>query len=229
MVGARQIPKLALSLAIVLFPSVVFGRQSTPPRAQTPEAKAKDNDLLTKIWEGIQGAQSKFTTGCGTVTETRNSSLLRVPLVLHGKFCASGMDKFSLEYSDPEPVRLIYNGDYLNVTTGKESKTTEILKIGDHVRKTQAYFSKENSIRNLKENFVITANESAGSYEMRFVPRSQRFKQKINYLVVTLVRDTFLLRTLEIDGKSGVNSRFEIRIDALNQKLNEELFRIDKK
>jgi hypothetical protein len=63
---------------------------------------------------------------------------------------------------------------------------------------------------------------------MRFVPRSQRFKQKLNYLVVTLNRDDFLLRALEIDGKSGVNSVFRIQIESLNIRLGEELFKVYK-
>ena len=216
MVTVGEIVRLVLTVAMVLVPAVGCARQETSAYAQTSGAKPRNNDdLLAKIWAGIQDAQARYSTGCGTVTETRTSSLLKVPLVFHGKFCASRMDKFRLEYSDPEPVLLIYNGDYLNVTTGKEGKTTEILKIGDHVRKTQAYFSRENSIRNLKENFTITVTESPGAYDMKFVPRSQRFKQRINYLEVTLGRTNFLLRALEIDGKSGVNSRFDIRIDAL--------------
>jgi hypothetical protein len=195
--------------------------------AATPAQRDTD-ELLMKIWNGVQEAQAKNTSGCGLITETRTSKLLRLPLVLHGRFCASGMDRFFLAYSDPEPVQLVFNRDTLNVTTGKESKNTEVIKIGNHVKRTQAFFSKENSIRNLKESFAITAKETPTTYEMRFVPRSQRFKQKLNYLVVTLHKDTFLLRDLEIDGKSGVTSVFQVQIESLNIRLGEEVFKVYK-
>jgi hypothetical protein len=229
MTGVTRFVKWTVLVAVGLAPGPAFG--PPPARAQAPAlapARKDADDLLMRTWNGIQEAQTKNTTGCGTIVETRTSTLLRVPMVFHGRFCASGMDKFFLEYSDPEPVRLIFNRDYLNVTTGKSGKTTEVMKIGSHVKRTQAFFSKENSIRNLKEAFAITAKETPGTYEMRFVPRSQRFKQKLNYLVVTLNRDNFLLRSLEIDGKSGVNSVFRIQIESLNIRLGEELFKVYK-
>ena len=225
----RAIKKIisAMISAVLLCPGFALSQKEAAATSQDEDKAGKDNDLLlTRVWEGIQEAQAKYTTGCGTLTETRTSKLLKVPLVFHGRFCASGMDKFFLEYLEPEPVRLVFNRDYLNVTTGKGDKTTEVIKIGDHVKKTQAYFSRGNSIRNLKEQFSITVRESPGAYEMRFVPRSRRFRQKLNCMVVVLGRDNFLLRTLEIDGTSGVNSVFRIEMEAVNLVLGENMFRV---
>ncbi len=70
---------------------------------------AQSDDLLTRIWDGVQQAQKKYTSGCGTITETRTSSLLVKPMVLHGRFCAEGTTRFMLEYSDPVPFRILFN------------------------------------------------------------------------------------------------------------------------
>jgi hypothetical protein len=229
MTGVTRFVKWTVIVAISLATDPAFGPRPACSQIPAIAPMRKDaDDLLMKIWNGIQEVQTKSKTGCGTIVETRTSKLLRVPLVFHGRFCASGMDKFFLEYSDPEPVRLVFNQDNLNVTTGKDNKTTEVMKVGNHVKRTQAYFSKENSIRNLKEAFTITAKETPETYEMRFVPRSQKFKQKLNYLVVTLDRDSCLLRALEIDGKSGVNSVFQIQIESLNLRLGDEMFKVYK-
>lgn len=229
MTGATRFVQWTVLVVVSLAAGPAFAPRPACGQISAVAPARKDaDDLLMKIWNGIQEAQTNNKTGCGTIVETRTSKLFRVPLVFHGRFCASGMDKFFLEYSDPEPVRLVFNQDNLNVTTGKGSKTTEVMKVGNHVKRTQAYFSKENSIRNLKETFTITAKETPGTYEMRFVPRSQRFKQKLNYLVVTLNRDSCLLRTLEIDGKSGVNSVFQIQIESLNLRLGDEMFKVYK-
>jgi outer membrane lipoprotein-sorting protein len=187
---------------------------------------AGDDALLQRIWDGVQEAQNKYASGRGTITETRTSALLARPLVFHGKFFAAGMTKFSVEYSGPEPIRVVFNRDYLNVTTGKERPNTEVIQIGDHVRRTQAYFSRGNSLANLKQNFAISAREERAAYEMKLVPKSSRFKKRINYVIVRLSKPGFLLRTLEVDGTSGVNSRFDIQLDALNVAIDEKVFRV---
>jgi len=44
------------------------------------------DDLLNRIWDGVQQAQKKYTSSCGSVTETRTSNLMVKPMVLNGKF-----------------------------------------------------------------------------------------------------------------------------------------------
>ena len=190
-------------------------------------ALGQDEALLGRVWDGVQAAQNKYKATCGTVTETRTSALLARPLVFHGKYCAEGMNKFSLEYTGPDAIRLRYNDDYLNVTTthGGE-KRTEVLVVGQQVRRTQAYFSRENSIQNLKRNFTITLREDGRIYEMKLVPKSSRFANRVNYVVVRLLKESFLLSSLEVDGKSGVHSTYDIQVTDLNPRIDEEMFHV---
>ena len=81
------IPRLlAALLAFFIFPGVLAGQS---------------DDLLNRVWDGIQQAQKNYKSMCGTITETRNSSLMVKPLVLRGKFCAEGTTKFALDYFEP--------------------------------------------------------------------------------------------------------------------------------
>jgi hypothetical protein len=187
---------------------------------------AQSDDLLMHIWNGVQQAQGKFTTGCGSVVETRTSRLMVKPMVLRGKFCAEGMTRFSLEYFAPNALRIRFNTNYLNATSGDGQ--TEVLEIGSGVRRAQSAFSRENSIEGLKKNFTITATESGREYELKFVPRSETFRRRMNYLVVKLDKRDFLPRSLEVDGKSGVNSVFRIDFTSLNAKLPAETFEVSK-
>jgi outer membrane lipoprotein-sorting protein len=183
------------------------------------EAQPKDapsGDLLSRIWDGVQQAQNKYASACGKITETRTSKLLVKPLVFHGKFCAEGLLRFSLEYSDPDPIRIVFNQDYLNVTTGKR---TEVLDVGENVRRTQSYFTKGNSLENLKKNFAVDAREDNQEYLLTLVPHSGRFSSALNYVSVRLGKQDFLLRSLEVDGKSGVNSQFQISVTSVNTKI----------
>jgi outer membrane lipoprotein-sorting protein len=186
---------------------------------------AQSDDLLRRIWAGVQQAQRKYTSSCGTVTETRTSSLMVKPLVLRGKFCAEGMTRFSLEYSEPAKVRIRYNENYLNLTTGDK---TEVMEVGSSVRRAQSYFSRENSIENLRKNFTITAQEDSRDFELKLVPRTDAFRRRLNYLVVKLDKQDFLLRSLEVDGKSGVDSVFVINVSSLNPKIPAETFEVYK-
>lgn len=187
---------------------------------------AQSDDLLMRVWGGVQQAQAKFTTGCGTVTETRSSKLMVKPMVLHGRFCAQGTDKFFLEYFAPNTMRIRFNGNYLNVTAG--DGRTEAIEIGNAVRRAQSSFSRENSIAGLKKNFTISVQESSRDFELKFVPRTEAFRRRLNYLTVKLNKRDFLPLSLEVDGKSGVNSVFVMSFTLVNTKLPAETFEVSK-
>ncbi len=185
----------------------------------------QSGDLLNQVWNGIQQAQKKYTSMCGTITETRTSNLMVKPLVLHGKFCAEGTTKFALEYFEPSSMRIRFNNNFLNVTTGNNTQVTEM---GKNVHRVQTYFGGENSLGNVKKNFAITINEDARDYRMKLVPRTNTFRDKLNYMVIKLDKKDFILRSLEVDGKSGVNSVFEIDINSMNPKIPAETFEVYK-
>ena len=147
------------------------------------------------------------------------------PMVLRGKFCAEGTNRFALEYSEPSRVRIRFNENYLNVTSGDK---TEVMEVGSSVRRAQSYFSRENSIANLKKNFTITVQEENADFAMKLVPKTDNFRRRLNYLVVKLDKRDFLLRSLEVDGKSGVNSVFVIDVRSLNPKIPAETFEVYK-
>jgi outer membrane lipoprotein-sorting protein len=202
-------------LAFLIFPGVLA--------AQSDDLHS--DDLLNRIWDGVQQAQKKYTSSCGSVTETRTSNLMVKPMVLHGKFCAEGTTRFALEYVDPAGVRIRYNDNYLNITAGGK---TEVMEVGGNVRRAQSYFSRENSIGNLKKNFTITVQEESGDYEMKLVPRTDNFRRTLKSLVVKLDKRDFLLRSLEVDGKSGVDSVFAIDVSSLNPKIPPGTFEVYK-
>jgi outer membrane lipoprotein-sorting protein len=205
-----RVRRLGPLLALLIFPGML---------------PAQSDDLLSRIWEGVQQAQKKYTSSCGTITETRTSSLMVRAMVLRGRFCAEGTTRFALEYSEPSRVRIRYNENYLNITTGDK---TEVMEVGSSVRRAQSYFSRENSIENLKKNFTIIVREESGDYEMKLVPRTDNFRRKLNYLVVKLGKQDFLLRSLEVDGKSGVDSVFAIDVSSLNPKIPADTFEVYK-
>jgi outer membrane lipoprotein-sorting protein len=201
---------LCAVLAFLIFPRVLA---------------SQSDDLLSQVWNGIQQAQKKYTSMCGNITETRTSNLMVKPLVLHGKFCAEGTTKFSLEYLEPSSMRIRFNENYINVTTGGN---TQVREIGKNVRRVQSYFGGENSLGNVKKNFAITVREDSGDYQMKLVPRTGTFRDKLNFMVVKLDKKDFLLRSLEVDGKSGVNSVFVIDVNSMNPKIPTHMFEVYK-
>jgi outer membrane lipoprotein-sorting protein len=186
---------------------------------------AQSDDLLNRIWKGVQQAQEKYTSSCGTIAETRTSSLMVKPLVLRGKFCAEGTTRFSLDYFEPSSMRIRFNENYLNVTTGGK---TEVMEIGRSVRRAESYFGRDNSLGNLKKNFTISVQEDSRDYQMKLVPRTDTFRRSLNYLVVKLDKHDFFPRALEVDGKSGVNSVFVIDVTSMNPKIPPDTFEVYK-
>ncbi|HXM09892.1 MAG TPA: hypothetical protein VN946_08105 [Terriglobales bacterium] len=186
---------------------------------------AQSDNLLSRIWEGVQQGQEQYASSCGTITETRTSTLMVKPLVLRGKFCSEGTTRFSLDYFDPSSTRIRFNENYLNVTSDGK---TEVMEIGKSVRRAQSYFGRDSSLGNLKKNFTISAQEDSRDYQMKLVPRTDTFRRRLNYLVVKLDKKDFMLRSLEVDGKSGVNSVFVIEVNSMNPKLPADTFEVYK-
>jgi len=205
-----RLGSLCVLLVLLIFPGVVA---------------AQSDDLLSRVWEGVQQAQKNYTSSCGTLTETRTSNLMAKPLVLRGKFCAEGTNRFSLDYFEPSSMRIRFNENYLNVTTGSR---TEVTEIGKSVRRAQSYFGGDNSLGNLKKNFTITVQEDSRGYQMKLVPRTDAFRRRLNYMVVKLDKRDFFPRSLEVDGKSGVNSVFVIDVSSVNPKLPADTFEVYK-
>jgi outer membrane lipoprotein-sorting protein len=200
----------AALLAFLILPGVLIGQS---------------DDLLSKVWDGIQQAQKKYTSMCGTITETRTSNLMTKPLVLRGKFCAEGTTRFALDYFEPSSMHIRFNENYVNVTT---DNATQVAEIGKSVRRAQSYFGHENSLGNLKKNFTVTVQEDSHDYQMKLVPRTNTFRDRLNFMVVKLDKKDFLLRSLEVDGKSGVNSVFVIDVNSMNPNLPADTFEVYK-
>lgn len=188
---------------------------------------AQKTAQLDRIWNGVQQAQARTATACGTVVETRSSPLMTRPLVLHGRFCAEGAVRFWLEYLPPHALTVRFDTDDLQVTGGDGA--TEVLKIGGGVRRAQSTFSRASSLDGLKKDFTITAEENERVYALRFVPRTANYRRRLKLLAVQLDKRTFLPRSIEVDGKSGVNSVFAIDIASTNRKLPGGIFEEKKK
>ena len=195
----------------------------TFPAIMAAQSAAQPEDMLNRVWEGIGRAQKKYTSVCGNITETRTSDLMVKPLVLRGKFCAEGTSKFAMEYFEPSSMRIRFNENYLNVTTGGN---TQVSEIGKNVRRAQSYFGGENSLGNAKKTFTISVQEDNRDYRVKLVPRTNTFRDKLNYLIVKLDKGDFLPRSLEVDGKSGVNSIFVIDVNSMNSKIPADMFQV---
>jgi hypothetical protein len=131
-----------------------------------------------------------------------------------------------LEYSEPNPMRIRLNENYLNINMG--GGKTQVMDIGSDVRRIQSSFGGDNSIEHLKKDFTVTAQENNLDFEMKLVPRAEALRHKFNYLIVKLSKRDFLPRSLEVDGKSGVNSVFTFDITSVNIKLSEDTFEVSK-
>lgn len=213
--ACQIIPRLlSVMLAFLILAGALAGQPAT-----------QSDDLLIRVWDGIQQAQKKYTSMCGTITETRTSNLMVKPLVLRGKFCSEGTTKFALDYFEPSSMRVRFNENYLNVTTGGN---TEVKEIGKSVRRAESYFGGDKSLGNLKKNFTITVLEDSRDYQMKLVPRTNAFRDNLNSMVVKLDKKDFLLRSLEVDGKSGVNSVFAIDVNSMNPKMPPDTFEVYK-
>jgi hypothetical protein len=182
-------------------------------------------ELLDSVWRGVRQAQERHQSGCGTLTETRVSPLLVRPLVLKGTFCAAGLDRFRIEYAGPEPARVVYNDGVLNVSTDG-GRRTEAFDVRGAVGRAQGYFAGPRAPQNLERDFSIAVAEKGDRYTLQLLPVSGRIARRVKRVAVELGKADFLPRRIEVEGKSGVNSSFDIRVEKLDAPLDAGQFEV---
>jgi hypothetical protein len=204
----------ALSLTLI-------GVGASRPAGSAPASR----ELLDLVWRGVEQAQARHVSGCGMLTEKRTSPLLVRPLIIRGTFCAAGVDLFRVEYEGPEPVRITYNRGALNVSTDG-GKRTEAFDVSRAVERAQRYFAGPHAPENLERDFSIEVVQAGDRYSLLLLPVSGRIARGVKRVAVELGKLDFLPRRIEIDGKSGVNSIFEIQIEKLDAPLDEGIFQV---
>jgi hypothetical protein len=191
---------------------------AAPAKSDTPP-----DPLLERIWRGVGEAEKHHENGCGTLTETRLSLLLKRPLVREGTFCAAGLDRFSVAFERPERARVVYNRGILNATSGSR---TEVLDVGGAVNRAQHYFSGPHASENLEHDFRITASQTSDRFALVLLPVSGRIAARVKRVAVELGKDDFLPRRIEVEGRNGVDSIFEIRVERLDTALDHGVFEV---
>jgi hypothetical protein len=218
-------PRFRLRAALCLASWLMLLGPPGPVSAEQRGARPAPRAILDRVWQGVEDAQRRHSAGCGTLTETRTSPLLTRPLTLHATFCAAGIDRFRLEYVGTEAVLIIYNDGALNVSTDG-GRHTEAFDVGRSVPRAQSYFSGPSAFRNLERDFSIEVEEANDHYVLRLVPISGRIARRVARLMVELGKNDFLPSRIEIEGKSGVTSAFDIRVDTLDAAPDPSRFKV---
>ena len=213
--------RAALCLASWLMLLGLPGSVPAEQRSAQPAPRA----ILGRIWQGVEDTQRRHSAGCGTLTETRTSPLLTRPLTLQGTFCAAGIDRFRLEYAGTDAVLIVYNSGALNVSTDG-GRHTEAFDVGRAVKRAQSYFSGPGAFQNLERDFSIEVEEARDHYVLRLAPISGRIARRVTRVMVELAKNDFLPSRIEIEGKSGVTSAFDIRVDTLDAAPDPSRFKV---
>jgi hypothetical protein len=216
----RRAPARAL-LALCLLLGSGPGHAQAPAEALGPAAASAP--LVDRVWTGVQRAQQHDTV-CGSLGETRTSLLAR-PLRLSATFCVQGTTAFRLSYSEPEPLTIVYRDRYVNVVHGREQRT-EVFEAGEGVARAMEYFGPAASIDHIRRDFRVEVSEGPADYEMRMEPTSRRFKSRVTTIVATFDARDFRIKRLEIGGRNGVLSVFDIRIEQVDVPLDPETFKL---
>jgi outer membrane lipoprotein-sorting protein len=160
---------------------------------------------------------------CGRLTETRTSALLARPLALQATFCVQGTTGFRISYSEPESITIVYRDKYVNVVHGRERRT-EAFEAGAGVARAVEYFGPSASVDRITRDFHVDAAQGPGSYELRMTPTTGRFKARVGSIVATFDARDFRITRLEIAGRNGVTSVFDIRIEQVDVPLDPATF-----
>jgi hypothetical protein len=216
----RALPGHCAALAAIIAALAGSARAQEPPSGGGRPVPSPTP--LEQVWKEIQRAQ-QHSTICGSLSETRTSPLLLRPLQLRASFCVQGTTGFRLSYAEPENLTIIYRDKYVNVINGKDRRT-EAFEAGAGAARALQYFGPSASVGNIQRDFRTTVDQGPGACVLRMEPITSRFKSRVESIVATFDARDFRIRRLEINGRNGVRSAFDIRIDKVDVPLDPATF-----
>ncbi len=214
-----------ITRALAWGPAWLFAAIMAATVAASGQVAPSSRDLLDRIWKRVAEVQRRETTACGTIVETRTSPLFTRPQVARGTFCVAGTDRFRLDYTQPTPVRILYNRGILNLSADGGAHT-EAMDIADAVSRTQKYFSGPESAATLERDFKIEVSETPDRFVMRLTSVAGPIAKRASRIGVELGKADAFPRQISIEGRNRVTSVFDITVDRTDITLKASIFEV---
>ena len=159
----------------------------------------------------VEAAQRDLATFTARVVQAKQLGLIEEPLVSEGRLAFKRPDRILWEIDQPEPVRIVIDGDGLHVPglSDDERRALERASAGQLVRQLGAIFAGD--VAALRGGFEASATEGGGAIVVELVPRDDSLRTAIAKMELRFARPELLVRSIRLENSLG--DRLEIRLE----------------
>jgi outer membrane lipoprotein-sorting protein len=204
-----------LSLSLWVYPS--FASE----KGQEPESR------LDWILENMKKKEKSIKTFTAAFTQTKESTLLKDPLLTEGRIYFDHRGKMLFKVTHPFPLLVLLENGALTIHYPDLSETRERY-LGRNFIET--YFGVGQSVEKLQEAYVVhlMSEATAERCRLKLIPKSKAMARRIDVVVVTVSLQTWLPEEIMVREKGG--DRMDTRLEFLsfNQPLPPDVFEIPK-
>jgi outer membrane lipoprotein-sorting protein len=194
---------LVLALAGTAASAASPRSRDVPPDPAAPGLAGRAR--LEALVERVRHAQRDLETLEARFVQRQESSMLLEPEESSGVFTYSAPDRVRWEYTDPNPISVVIDGEEMT-TWYRDLDRAEELEIGRYSAQVFKYLGASGSLDALLEYFTVTArfpDEPGEAYQLVLDPRYQRIAKRLDSMTLWIDPQHFVpvrLRYAAADG-----------------------------
>ncbi len=182
---------------------------------------------LGEVLAGFDRAQASFQTLSADFVQTTTNAMLKKPVVAAGRFYMTKPDSIRWEYETPEEMSFVIANDHYTgyFPVRKRAERKNVQRYSEQIFR---YFGLGQGSEQLARYYDIRLDESASespeTYLLRFDPKKQRARKRVDEVRFWIDATTFLPKRVEYCGKDGSTRMVEFTEIRLNPKLDSGLY-----
>lgn len=201
---------------------------AVPVFAQTVAADAQADKILTEeeyksVADKVVLAHSNLLCLQADFVQERTSAVFAEPVVQKGKMYFKSPDKLRWEYTEPQPIIIIFNQgkSLLKTATGQVDAPNKMIdELGKMIIST---VNGDNFIDNKNFTLEYIKNENGG-IDAVLTPKSRKIKALYGKIVVRLDAESFLADEVVMEEANGDSTKIMFTNEKVNTEILDDVF-----
>ncbi len=187
------------------------------------------SEKLEQLIQRVELEQGRMETMAANFVQFKESLLLAEPQVSRGTFLFDKPDRVLWEYAEPEPIRVVIQGEEM-LTWYRDLDRAERISVGQYSERILEYMGASNSLELLRKYFdlrVLFPEDPAENYRVELQPRFERVAKRIQGMVLEIDPVRFLPTVLRYEEADGDVTEYRFSELVVNGEIDEGDFTLE--
>ena len=195
--------------------SLVFCSEAAPAQTLTQ----------AQMIEQVNEAAANVHTLTCQFIQTKESSLLKAPIVSTGQLYYTDHEQLRWEYLSPYPYQLIINGEQMKVAAGTDNQHINMQQSTTAKRITQTIMKgAKGKFLDDQHNFNVSMQQEGTFWTATLIPKQNRMKRLFVKAELTFDTMSQMLQRMTLYEKNGDKTTIVLKDIKKNVALDDQLF-----